>query len=293
MKKTLAAALILCGIAAQAQTTSAEFKAKYERQVKAVGSAGLGVEYILDSWAEAFPDDGEMLASRFNYYLVKSKSTRVVPMDVDKYLGQKPVLNLKDKEGKPVKYFQEPVFTDSLFARASLCIDKAIKLYPDDIQYRLDKISSLLQYEKDSPDMCSKELLTLIDINYNSKPEWTFPGGRVDEKAFTAVIQEYCLSLYNLGSPVGYEAFKNVSEAMLGHQPKTTVFISNVGTYWLVAKQNYKEAQKWYNKALKIDPKDITAVTNSLVIARVQKNTKAQKKYSDMLASIEGASKSK
>ena len=289
MKKTilLFAALAMIASAAAQTPSSKSFKEQYERQVKMLGSTGIGVETILDRWAEAYPEDGDMLESRFNYYLLKSRTVQIVQKPVEKYLGVKPVLSLKDKEGKPVYYFEEATFVDSLFAMSTKNIDKAIKCHPNVIQYRFDKISALLAYEKESPDMCCAELLSLIDHNFTVKPDWTFTGGKVGEDVFASGIQEYCISFFNMATKGSFEAFRSVSERMVKYLPKNPTFLCNIGSYWLVAKENQKEAQKWYNKVLKIKPDDYTALKNSLLIAKTQKNAKAVAKYTTLLTKIE------
>ena len=50
----LVAALLLT-LSLSAQTTPAEFAARYDRLVARVGIAGAGVETLLERWEEAFP----------------------------------------------------------------------------------------------------------------------------------------------------------------------------------------------------------------------------------------------
>ena len=270
--------LLLC-TAVSAQTTSQEFKAKYERQVKSVGVDGVGVEYILDKWAEAFPDDPDMLEDRFVYYLGKSQYTEAVPKKLDKYLGQKPVVSLNDSTGAKVNYFQETMFVDSVFAKSISAIDKAISLRPLEIAYKLDKINALIAYEKESPDLACAQILSLIDYDKSAKPSWTYYGEAVDAASFDLTIQEYCYTFFQLGMPLTYEAFKTISEKMLKYNPKSTSYLNNIGSYWLVARKDDRQALKYYNKVLKIDPKDYSAAKNCVVIARKQKNVKMEKKY--------------
>ena len=66
---------------------------------------------------------------------------------------------------------------------------------------------------------------------------------------------------------------------MLDYQPKNTLFISNIGSYYLVAQSNPKTALKYYNKVLKIKPDDYTAIKNCIIIARKQRDIKLEKKY--------------
>lgn len=261
--------IMLCCIAFNAMGQTAEqFKEKYDRQVRAVGSAGVGVEYILDKWSEAYPDDCDMLEGRFNYYLSKSRSEEIQPMKVERYLGQKPVLSLKDSLGLPVHYFTVPMFNDSLFRLSQQYIDRAIELEPEALIYRFDKITALAAYEKESPDMAATAMLNLIDYDAAAKPAWTYAGEPVSREDFISSVQEYCYLFYRTGSPNSYESFRILSERMLKQDPKNTLFLNNLGAYWQVAKRDNKKAAKYYKKVLKLNPGDESATTNLAIIEK-------------------------
>ena len=76
MKRLMAIILAMMSLGATAQT-AAQFKEKYDRQVRSVGVDGVGVEYILGRWAAAYPDDTDMLEAHFNYYLARSRTEEV------------------------------------------------------------------------------------------------------------------------------------------------------------------------------------------------------------------------
>ncbi|MBR0175627.1 MAG: hypothetical protein IJQ22_09030 [Bacteroidales bacterium] len=267
MKKLMAIILSAVCLGATAQTAE-QFKEKYERQVRSVGADGVGVEYILGRWSDAFPDDTRMLEARFNYYLAKSRSEKVEIVDAERYLGQKPVLSLKDSLGKKVNYFTVPVFNDSLFRISQKSIDRAIELAPDALVYRLDKIGALAAYEKDSPDMAATAMLDLIDYDSTVHPGWTFDGQAVSREEFESAVQEYCFLFYRTGSPNSYESFRILSERMLRQNPKNTLFLNNLGAYWQVARHDDKKAAKYYKKVLKLNPGDESATANMKIIEK-------------------------
>ena len=225
---------------------SAEFKARYERQVKAVGPTGLGVETILNKWEEACPDDPDMLEARFNWCFNKASKSTVVPMDRERYLGKKPLLSLPDTTSKGGKrnYFEDTEFDAELFAAGTRSIDKAIRLRPNELRYRFDKISALIAYEKESPDMATEDIRTLIDYNASSKPEWTLDGRKVEKDLFDAAIQEYCFNFFRTASDKSFESFREISEKMLAYDPGNPLFLDNMGSWWLVAKRNDNQALK-------------------------------------------------
>ena len=273
MKKIFVLAALLLPAAAMAQTPE-EFKAKWERQVQVAGTSGLGVKSILEDWSAAYPTDTTMLEASFSYYLSKGRQLSIEVHDSRKYLGNAPTLSLKDSTGRDVYYFQVPVYDEESFALSQSCIRQAIVLAPHNIGYRFDEIASLIDYEKESPDMAATAILELIDYNYSKHPRWWLTDRFLSPEEFTQAIKEYCATLFSLGTPVGYESFKAISERMLKEDPKDTGFIDNVGAYWQAYKKDYKKASKFYNKALKIDPDDYPAKANLQLIDRIKSNSK-------------------
>lgn len=286
MKKLfiMALAVFAAAITLSGQTTSEEFKSRYDNLTRRLGQDGIGVETLLDKWEKAFPEDIDMLVGKFNYYLAKSAYAEVVSKPQERFLGEKPVISLKDSLGNDVRYFQVTSYEDSLFAMSSQAIDKAIKLSPDRLDLRYCKITALLAYEKDSPDMATAALSSLIDYNGTSHPAWQYGDEPAEAGLFEDGIQEYCASLYSIGSPASFESFRSLSEKMLKYSPGSSVFMTNLGTYYFVARNDNKTAMKYYNKVLKKEPDNYTAIKNSVLMARKDKNLKLEKKYLPMLA---------
>ena len=279
---------VLPSPAGTGQDEGAAFKARYERQVKAVGATGPGVEVILDKWEQACPNDPDMFEARFNLCFNKASKTTVIPLDQERYLGKKPLLSLPDTTAKSGKknYFEDTEFDPELFSAATRAIDKAISLRPNELRYRFDKISALIAYEKESPDMATEDLRTLIDYDASASPEWTLDGNKVGKDLFNAAIQEYCFSFFRTASAKSYESFREISEKMLSYNPGDPVFMDNVGSWWLVVRRNDKQALKWYRKVLKKAPDDYTAVKNIIIIARNSKDLGLEKKYLPKLMAI-------
>lgn len=277
MKRTvlITALLLAAAFASNAQMTADYYKNQYVRQVRNLGAAGVGVETILERWAEAYPEDCDMLEGRFAYYLAKSQESEIVMRDERKYLGLKPTLELKDSLGVPHYYFQVPVYVDSLFALSASAIEKAISLKPEELKYRVDKITALIAYEGESPDMAEAEVMKLIDMNA-SHTAWTYDGQPQDDGFFQDLVQEYCYSFFSTGTSRSYDAFFKISEKMSKLYPKTAVYISNIGSYWFVAKNNTKKAQSFYKKALKIDPEDFAANRNMKLINQPSQSQKGR-----------------
>lgn len=279
-------AVLTAGLQLPAQTSEysdEEFKARYDRQTAAVGVSGVGVEYILEKWGKAFPESGEMLRASATYYFFKSREEKVVTKDGAKYLGREPVLTLTDSLGKKVNYFTDYVYDDKLFGQSLKSLDAAVALYPDDLGFRTFKISALMEYEKESPDMATSGLVSLIDYDASANPQWVYEGDSISDDEFTDMVQDYCGILFKTGTPSSYESFRNVSEKMVSLHPKDTRFLGNLGSYWLVAQKNNSKAMSYYKKVLKINPKDYAAIKNCVLMARKDKNVKLEKKYLPLL----------
>ncbi len=277
------------GAAAQDKGNEAkaeEYAERYGLLVSKLGADGVGIETVLNNWAAVAPDDVRMLTGRFSYYFAKSQRTEVVQKDRKKFMGSAPVLALKDSTGNDVNYFQEVFYDDSLYTLSMKCLDRAIRLDSDRLDLRFLKAAALVAYEKESPDMALAYLEKLADENVLVGGKWKYPGMEVSDTLFCDLIQEYCYTFFNIGSPVSYSAFYSLSEKMLGYYPDAVVFMDNMGSYYLVAEEDYKTAQKYYGKVLKKSPDDYTAIKNSVLIARKQKNTKQERKYLQKLVEV-------
>ena len=269
MKRVLITLLALIfGFAAFAQTTAEEFNEKYTRLAARLGYAGVGIETYLDKWEAAYPDDGRLLEARCNYCLAKGMTTHAVPKDRAKYLGNKPILSVPDSTGKKINYFEETVYDDELFGQAMTWLDKAVELYPLDLVYRADKITCFLSYEKESPDMAVAEMEKLVEMEKKSHPAWVVYGEPTVEGDFSELMSGYCLRLWNIATPPAYEAFFKLSTKLSKLYPKNSNYLDNIGSYWLVAKDNPKKATTFYKKALKLNPSDEVATANLKLIER-------------------------
>ena len=273
-------ALLLATLSLSAQNE--RFEQRYNLLVSKLGPAGVGIETLLDNWAKADSTDEKLLAARFDYYLAKSRSTEVVKKSTKKYLGMDPLLSLKDSLGADVYYYQDVVYDDELFGKAIHAADRAISLYPDKLEYRFMKANAYISYEKESPDMTLDYLMKLIDANSKRTKPWNFEGKKSDDAFFQEAMQEYCYSFYLIGSPQAREAFYKLSERMNSLYPDNIAFINNMGSYYLVAKDDPKTALKYYKKVLKKDSKDLVALQNGVIAARKTGNSKLEAKYRQM-----------
>lgn len=286
MLLAILAVITLFPLSAQTMPAQKEYLDRYQLLVSKLGADGVGIETLLQRWGKDYPDDTDMLLGKFSYYLTKSQSLSIEVKEAAKYLGNAPALTLKDSLGRDVNYFQVVNYDDELFGKATQAIEKAIELNPDRLDLRLFKISSLIGYEKDSPDMALAGLKALIDYNGHSHPEWEYPGVEPSDELFPSVIQEYCYAFFKIGTPHCFEAFKDLSEKMLSYYPEQTAYMTNIGSYYLVYKHDSKNALKMYNKVLKKNPDDYTAIKNCVLLARNDRNLKLEKKYLPMLVRV-------
>ena len=281
---TLLVALVL-PLSLLAQTTQEDYIRRYNNLVNRVGPAGVGVETLLDKWAEAYPDDLQQLLARFSFWFNKGQTSNVIQLPQDRYLGREPLVPLTDSLGRKNNYFEDIVYEDESFGLALEALDKAVALNPQRLDLRLLRIDALTAYEKGSPDMALASLKALVDENYKQHPAWTHESlVKVDDEVFKALIQDYCFTFFRLGTDSSAEAFKALSEHCLTYSKDDPLFLDNIGSYWLVSKKDYKKAQKYYNQVLKKHPDDITAIRNCILLARSKKDVKLEKKYLAMMA---------
>lgn len=282
MKRSIIAALAAL-ISVMSFAQSGKYEQRYDLLVSKLGPAGVGVETVLNAWEQADSSDAKMLLGKFNYYFAKSQSVQVVDKPTKKYLGMEPILTLKDSTGTDVFYYQETMYDDELYGMAIKAADKAIAFYPEKLDFRFLKANAYIAYEKESPDMAIAYLLSLADESISRKV-WLYNDVQADAKFFSEAMLEYCFSFYSIGTPAAMNAFLALSERMNQIDPKNPAFINNIGSYHLVAKNDYKTALKYYNKVLKDYPDDYTAIKNCVLLSRRQNNVKLEKKYLQKLA---------
>lgn len=277
LKKIISVVLFVMSAAAlSAQTVN--YEQRYDLLVSRLGPAGVGIETLLGNWEKADSASVKLLAARFDYYFNKAQKAEVVKKDRNRYLGMKPLLSLKDSTGRDVYYYQESFFDDEIYGMALKAADRAIALHPDRLDFRFMKANAYISYEKESPDMALAYLMALADEDKTGK-SWTFDGKKAEDGFFAEAMQEYCYSFYSIGSAQAMTAFLSLSEKMLGVCPDNVGFMNNIGSYHMVADNNYKAALKCYGKVLKKHPDDYTAIRNSMLAAKKLKNVKLEKKY--------------
>lgn len=283
---------ILCALTALSMSLSvfaqtSDYKRRYDILLDRVGPAGVGMETLIENWSKVEPDNTDMLTARFYYYIAKAQGTEVVARKEAKYLGAAPMLTLQDSTGVDVHYYEVLKYDDEVFSQALKVVDHAISLYPQRLEFRFMKANAYLSYERESPDMALSNILGLAHDYMTSGKTWTYNENSeqltVDQELFAQMIQDYCVTLYALGSPASYEAFLKLSQRMNGYFPKTPSYLANIGSYHMVVAKDPKTALKYYDKALKIEPKAREVINNAILAARKLKNTKLEKKYLKLL----------
>lgn len=281
------AALVL-SVSLSAQTS--DYLRRYNILLDRVGPAGVGMETLIENWSKAEPENPDMLTARFYYHIAKAQGTEVVARKEARYLGSAPMLTLQDSTGADVHYYEVIKYDDDLFAEALKAVDKAISVYPQRLDFRFMKANAYMSYERESPDMALSNILGLAHDYMTSGKSWTYKEGgqqvEVDPELYAQMMQEYCVTLYTLGTPASYEAFLKLSQRMNGYMPKNAAFLANIGSYHMVVAKDPKTALKYYDKALKLDPQARDIVNNALLAARKLKNPKLEKKYQKMLQQI-------
>lgn len=271
MRKTIFT-LILCTAATvlSAQTTS-DFAKRYNTLVSHVGYDGPGVQTLLDKWARADSTGIDLQVAKFNYHLTKSQRDSVVTRPVARYLGMEPILTLKDSTGGNVYYYKETIYDSDEFNTALANLDMAINMNNTRLDLHALMADALMNFEKEFPDLTVKYLLGMIDRNYTKGMKWELEDGAAEPGLFGELMQSFCYGLFKKGTPGGYEAFRTISEKMLKHDKNNVNFINNVGSYYLVSREDLKTATKYYTKTLKLEPQNEIALKNLSIIERKSK----------------------
>ncbi|MBR2127710.1 MAG: hypothetical protein IJ940_02435 [Bacteroidales bacterium] len=282
MKKiSLIISALFIVFAASAQ--SDRYEQRYDLLVSQFGPAGVGVETVLNNWEKVDSTNAKMLLGRFHYWFEKSRSAQVEPRPSKKYLGMEPMLTLKDSTGNDIHYYQIYTYDDILYGEAIKAVDKAIAIWPDRLDFRFVKANAYIAYEQESPDMALASLLSLIDENSSRISPWVYDTEEADKAFFEDAMQEYCYSFYALGTQAAYEAFLTLSTRLSQVFPANYGFINNIGSYYMVAKEDYKTACRYYNKVLKAEPDNYIAIRNGILASRKVRNVKQEKKYLEMM----------
>lgn len=280
------AALVL-SMSAFAQ--SSDYHRRYNLLLDRVGPAGVGMETLIENWGKAEPKSIDMHQARFFFLLTKSQGTEVVARHQARYLGSSPVLTLKDSTGAEVHYYEVIKYEEDLFAQALEALGKAISIAPNRLDLRFMKANAYMSYERENPDLTLSNVLGIVHDFMNSDSKWLYAGNSdsaprtVDRSEFADMMKDYCYSFFTLGTPTSYEAFLKLSQRMNGYYKKDADFIGNIGSYYLVAAQDYKMALKYYDKALKLQPDNKALVRNALIASRKLNDSKLEKKYLKML----------
>ena len=282
MKQIAILIFFLVSTLSLAQTQSEALERRYNMLVSQVGEAGLGVETVLNSWEKEDANNQNMLLGKFKYYFNKAQSTQIVAKYEKRYLGMDPILALKDSLGRQVCSFQEVFYDDELYGQAIKALDKAVLLNPDRLDLKFMKANALLAYEKGSPDITLNYLLQLTDEAAARNKDWDFGKEKREKKFFEDAIQEYCYSLFSIGTPASKDAFMTLSTKLNKIFPSNFDFLNNIGSYQLV-NSDFKGALKTYLKVLKKQPNNMTAIQNCVLASRLMKDVKSEIKYLQMM----------
>lgn len=219
---------------------------------------------LLEDWQKSNPKDPELCVAWFNYYVQKSKTSRIV-------LGNNPkkgedVLELQSMDSskqKPAAFlYGDTEYNPRYLKKAYEVIDKGIKDFPSRLDLRFGKV--YLLGETNDYENFTSEIIKVIDYDNLIKSKWTWSESEPFEKpeaVLLETIQGYQLQLYNTEDDALLANMERIANAVLKYRPEHVESLSDLAIVFLL-KNEYDKALTALLKAEKINPKDAIVLNN-------------------------------
>ncbi|HEY3403636.1 MAG TPA: tetratricopeptide repeat protein [Ohtaekwangia sp.] len=264
----------LLGITASGQTRVEKFK-----QLK-TDKDTLGQRLLLEEWQNATPDDPELYASYFTYYIEKSRTEKIRPVHTD----QGKYLPLKDSAGHITGYmYGEATYNPDYLVPGFERIDEGISKFPDRLDMRFGKIHMLGEiHDYDSFTTEIVKCIVYSGVNKNAWL-WTMNEPVKNPKDFLLTnTQSYVNHLFSYGD-VQVKNVRRIAEATLSVYRDHIMSLSNLGITYIL-EEDYEKALEALLKAEKKSPKDAVVMGNiAYVYSKLKDNKKAGEYYQKMI----------
>ena len=230
------------------------------------------VKILLQEWEKESPEDPDLMAGWFNYYLHRSEEEK-------SFAGYM-------QNGRYATY-SKTIYDENDFKTAISYLDKALKTNPYRMDIYFGKIDALFSAEKYSD--ASKAIIEFLKVYEKNKTEWYWTNNQSfsdrdwnAEEVVSEVLQDYCQSF---DFYVERDSVKRALDQILMIFPKNVVFLNYLSYYYSSGKE-YDKANDALLSAYEINPDDFIIVANLASNYEKMKNFKEAKKWYLIMAEL-------
>ena len=224
----------------------------------------LKLKEILQKWQNDSPEDADLHASWFNFYLLRA-ITETMQITTAPPVSNEEALVLTDSLGNEVGYMYGAVRQDSvLLEKAYDWLDKGIQKHPDRLDLRFGKITCLLgrgDYKRFLKDVQSALDYSLVIKNHW---KWTLDEQLPIEEGqeiFLNGMQDYFVSCFEANTSESESAAMELVKMVLKYYPDDMKFRTNQATVYYM-KGEYVVALQQYLNLLEDYPNDTILLGN-------------------------------
>ena len=224
----------------------------------------LKLKEILQKWQNDSPEDADLHASWFNFYLLRA-ITETMQITTAPPVSNEEALVLTDSLGNEVGYMYGAVRQDSvLLEKAYDWLDKGIQKHPDRLDLRYGKITCLLgrgDYKRFLKDVQSALDYSLVIKNHW---KWTLDEQLPIEEGqeiFLNGMQDYFVSCFEANTSESESAAMELVKMVLKYYPDDMKFRTNQATVYYM-KGEYVVALQQYLNLLEDYPNDTILLGN-------------------------------
>jgi tetratricopeptide (TPR) repeat protein len=249
-----------------ATATQAIDKKDYERYIGMIDDKKLDqIKPVIDSLEAHHQDDPETYVLIINYYLKKGMHEVLVVESGLPDSGMETMVLKDPKSGKDVGYMGSRMEIDTSFV-----IKGVDKLYngtlkhPDrmDLWFGQATVSKMIGYVAG----VERALTGVLKQSKKNNNRWTWgfeniEKGNTTKEFMLENLQAYTSYLFNVRNKDADSALVRISELLIKFYPDLIYGYNNIGIIKNM-QGKYAEAQKYLDKALEIDPKDLLVLSN-------------------------------
>ncbi|MGG8494954.1 tetratricopeptide repeat protein [Tenacibaculum sp. TC6] len=232
---------------------------------------------VLTKWKSDKPNNPELFMTYFKYYLIKSRK-EVLELSTDKPNGERFIV--KDSLNQTTGYLGSQIYYNQKELKKGLDkIDEGIKLYPNRLDMRFEKVYVLGEVE--DWEGFTSEIIKIIKHSITNNNDWGWRYNKKydgNEKEFLLDIQNFQLQLYNTGNDNLLKNMRQIANTILKYYPNHIESLSNLSITYLLTGE-YDKGIEALVRAEKINPKDYIILGNLAQGYKLKGNKKKAIEY--------------